>query len=123
MPLTTAALNQMLDALDEAPAAPSAGIAYLSLHTDVVGSGNTNEVSGGSPAYARQPAVWGAASGGTKSLTNQPTFDVPGGTTVRRLGFQSAASGGTYWGDADLTDETFAAQGTYTITSASITLT
>lgn len=123
MGLNATALNQMLDSLDEAPGAPSAGIAFLSLHTDVVGSGNTNEVTGGSPAYARKAATWGAAAGSSKALSNQPVFDVPAATTVRRVGFQSAASAGTYFGDADITDETFGGQGTYTVTSGSISLT
>ena len=122
MGLVAAALNQMLDALDEAPGAPASGIAYLSLHTDAVGGGSANEVTGGSPAYARKAATWGAASAGSKALTNQPVFDVPA-VTVRRVGFFSAVTAGTYFGDADITDEVFAAQGTYTVTSGSISVT
>ena len=123
MALVTAALNQMLDALDETPAAPAAGIAYISLHTDVPGSGSGGEVTGGAPAYARKAATWNAASGASKAISGSLVFDVPGGTTIRRVGFWTALSGGTYFGDADITDETYGGQGTYTLTAASVSLT
>jgi len=123
MALVTVALNQMLDALDETPAAPAAGIAYISLHTDAVGGGDANEVSGGAPAYARKAATWNAASGASKAISGSLVFDVPAGTTIRRVGFYSAVSGGTYFGDADITDETYGGQGTYTLTAASVSLT
>lgn len=122
MGLVAAGLNQMLDALDETPAAPAAGIGYLSLHTNVVGSGSTGEVTGGSPAYARKAVVWNAAAGGSKAITGTAVFDVPA-TTVARVGLYSAITGGTYFGDAEVTDEVFAAQGTYTVTAATITVT
>lgn len=116
MGLNATALNLMLDAF---------GVAadYVSLHTDVVGSGNTSEVSGGSPAYARKAHTWNAAAAGAMDNSNQPVFDIPAGTTVRRLGFQSDVTAGTYYGDAELTDEVFAGQGTYTLTDCDITLT
>jgi hypothetical protein len=116
MGLNATALNFMLDAL-------AVEIDHLSLHTDTVGSGSGNEVTGGSPAYARQPCAWGAASGGNIDLTGTEVFDIPAGTTVRRVGFWTAVTGGTYYGDAELTDEVYAGQGTYTLTDADITLT
>lgn len=116
MALATAALNFMLDAL-------AAEIDFVSLHTDTVGSGSGNEVTGGSPAYARQGCTWGAASGGNIDLTGSEVFDIPAGTTVRRLGFFNAVTSGTYYGDAELTDEVYGGQGTYTLTDADITLT
>lgn len=123
MGLNTTGLNQMLDALDETPAAPAAGIAYLSLHTDVVGSGSGGEVTGGSPAYARKAVTWNAASGGSKAISGTAVFDVPSGTTIRRVGLFSAVTAGTYFGDADITDETYGGQGTYTVTAATISVT
>lgn len=99
-----------------------AGISHLGLGTNAVGSGSTGEVSGGSPAYARKAASWAAPATGAAALNTQPVFDVPA-TTVARVMFWSALSGGTYLGDAELTDEVFAAQGTYTITSGSISIT
>jgi hypothetical protein len=116
MGLNTAALNLMLDAL-------AAVIDFVSLHTDAVGSGSGNEVTGGSPAYARQSAAWGAAAAGNIDLTGTEVFDIPAGTTVRRLGFWDAVTAGAFYGDAELTDEVFAGQGTYTLTDADISLT
>lgn len=98
-------------------------ISHFSLHTNAVGSGSGGEISGGTPAYARKSVTWGASSGGVVAITNQPVFDIPASTTVARAGLWSAASGGTYYGDGDVADEFYAAQGTYTITAASISIT
>jgi hypothetical protein len=106
----------MLDAL-------GATVDFLSLHTDTVGSGSGNEVTGGSPAYARKSVTWNAASSGNLDNSNTSVFDVPAGTTIRRVGFFDAVTAGTYYGDADITDETYGSQGTYTVTDADITLT
>lgn len=116
MGLNATALNAMLDHL-------ATLITFYSLHTDVVGSGNTNEVSGGSPAYARKAATWNAAAAGNLDNSGTAVFDIPAGTTVRRLGFQSASTAGTYYGDAELVDEVYGGQGTYTLTDADVTLT
>lgn len=116
MGLNTTALNAMLDELGTL-------IGFLSLHTDTVGSGSGNEVTGGSPAYARKSVTWNAASSGNLDNSNTSVFDVPAGTTIRRVGFWSLSSGGTYYGDADITDETYGAQGTYTVSDGDITLT
>ncbi|MGZ4663599.1 MAG: phage tail fiber protein [Frankiaceae bacterium] len=76
----------------------------------------TGEVAGGSPAYARKTLSWGAASNGV--VTASATFDVPAGTTVTYAAVCSSATAGT----ADLRDrvavtsQTFATQGTYTVT-------
>lgn len=99
-----------------------AAITHLSLHTDAVGSGSGGEITGGTPAYARKAASWGSPATGSVALNTQPVFDVPA-STVARVGFFSALTAGTYYGDAELTDEVFAAQGTYTITSGSIGIT
>lgn len=115
MGLNATALNAMLDNL-------ATLIAYASLHTNTVGSGSGGEETGGSPAYARKAITWAAASGGSISKTGTQVFDVPA-STVARLGFFSAVTAGTYYGDAELTDEVFAAQGTYTLSAATITLT
>jgi hypothetical protein len=117
MGLNATALNLMLDAL-------GAAITHASLHTDAVGGGSGNEVSGGSPAYARQGVAWGAASGGDLDLTGTEVFDIPSGTTVRRVGFFGHLTNATpYYGDADITDEAYGGQGTYTLTDADVTLT
>lgn len=115
MGLAAAALNAMLDHL-------ATLITFYGLHTDVVGSGSGGEVTGGSPAYARKAATWNAAAGGLMDNSGTAVFDIPAGTTVKRLGFWGAVSAGTYYGDAELTDEVFAGQGTYTLTDADINL-
>lgn len=77
------------------------------------------EISGGDPAYARQPVTWTAASDGTIRPTADLTFDVPAGATVAGWRAYSALTAGTNYGGADLTQETFAGQGEYTLLSAS----
>lgn len=115
MGLNATALNAMLDQLGTL-------IGFVSLHTDAVGGGDANEVTGGSPAYARKAITWNAAAAGNLDSSNQPQFDVPAGT-IRRVGFYSAVTAGTYYGDADITDETYGGQGTYTLTDVDISLT
>lgn len=89
-------------------------------------TGVANEVSGGSPAYARKAITWAAATAATpsvKALTATfPVFDIPAGTTVAFIGIWTLASGGTYGGCWDVTDEVFAGQGTYTLSAGSISL-
>ena len=86
-------------------------------------TGILNEVTGGSPAYARKAITWGTASGGSIALVATfPTFDIPSGTTVSYIGIWTLASGGTYGGCWDVTDEVFAGQGTYTLTAGTISL-
>lgn len=77
---------------------------YLSLHTGSPGSTGANEATGG--GYARQPAAWGASSGGVISAG-----EVTWGTTGSPLpagayshwGLWSAATGGTYYDGNALT--------------------
>jgi len=104
--------NAMLNAL-------GALITHAALFTD---DAATVEVSGGSPAYARKAVTWGAASGGSMSASNQPLFDIPPGTTVKAVGFMSAVSGGTQYALANVVDEVFAGQGTYTVTAVALDL-
>jgi len=87
--LTTAEKNVAMDA-------QAARIPFMSLHTAFPGSGGANEVAGG--AYARKAASWGSAASSKVDLSGSLVFDVPGGTTVSWLGYQSASSAGTYRG-------------------------
>lgn len=69
-----------------------------SLHTAFSTTG-TNEVTGGSPAYARKALTWAASSGGAKALAaTLPTWDVPAGTTVAWVGFWDAITTGNFSG-------------------------
>jgi len=99
--------------------------AYASLHTADPGTGGTSEVTGGSPAYARQAITWNTP--GTSSMTmaaTLPVFNVPASTTISYLGYWSLVSGGTFYGSRALSSpETFGGQGTYSITSASESVT
>ena len=112
-----------VDAKDLMLTALTTEITHVGAHTGFPATVG-NEISGGEPAYARKAINWGDASEGEISASNEPVFDIPGSnTTVAAIGFWSQlASGGTIYADADVTDETFANQGTYTITSATLDL-
>jgi hypothetical protein len=108
--------NVMLNAL-------GAVAVYASLHTADPGATGVNEVSGGTPAYARKSITWNAASAGNLDSSNAPVFDVPASTTVSFVGFWSAITAGTFYGSDDVTDEVYGAQGTYTLTDADLSIT
>jgi hypothetical protein len=80
--------------LDSAVAGGLNTTPHLSLHTGFPPAGG-NEVTGGSPAYARQPMTWAAASGGSRAMSGTETFDVPAGTTVRAVATYDALTTGT----------------------------
>lgn len=115
--LSTAGKNIMLEGLR--------GVAlYVSLHTADPGTTGTSEATGGSPAYARKAITWASpvTGGDLTQTTPNPVFDVPAGTYTH-FGLWSAASGGTFYGGGALSaSETFAAQGTYTLTDTDVTL-
>lgn len=87
---SVAAKNYMLDQLGTVAV-------YASVHTTDPGSTGANEATGGTPAYARQPVTWSAASGGSKQASGTLSFDLPAGT-YRYVGLWSAVSSGTYYG-------------------------
>lgn len=96
MPFSTTALDQALDALNGG--SPTSIIAFASLHTAYSSTG-TSEVTGGSPAYARQAVTWSAAAAGSKaSASIAAAFNIPAATTVAFVGLWSAASSGTFAG-------------------------
>jgi hypothetical protein len=102
---------------------------FVSLHTGDPGTTGANEVTGGTPAYARKAATWGAAAGGSRALSASVTFDVPSGVTITHFGAWSAATGGNFQGGDNLRDnsnnpvsEAFGGQGTYTMTNATLTI-
>jgi len=114
MPFSSTGKNLMLDvAGGNEPTNPSQ--IYGSLHTADPGDTGTSEVTGGSPAYARKALNFSAATGGTIDSSNAPAFDVPASTTVAYVGIWDAVTGGNFLGSADVTDEAFGAQGTYTL--------
>ena len=111
MAFNDAGRNAMLDYI-------GTQITYLALYTD---TGATTEVTGGT--YARKAVTWNAASGGSMSASNQPVFDVPAGTTVNAVGFMSAISGGTQYAFDQVTAESYGGAGTYTVSSATLSIT
>lgn len=81
------------------------------------------EISGGSPAYARKSIAYNAASGGSMDdSTNGAIFDVPAGKSVDYVSYHSAVTAGTLLAIDRVTRETFAAQGTYTVTDSDLDL-
>lgn len=108
MSFVAATRDGMLNALDTLAT-------HASLHTADPSTTGASEVTGGSPAYARKAITWAAASGASKTLSAAVTFDVPGGTTVTHCGAWSASTAGTFRGGGTTTNETFGAQGTYTL--------
>ena len=115
--LTTAGKNAAADAV-----ADVAG--YAALHTgDPGATGANNEVAGGTPAYARKAITWGEAASGEVAISAGVEFDVPAGT-VSHYSLWSASTGGTCYATGSLSaSETFAAQGTYTLTAAEVAIT
>lgn len=89
---------------------------YISLHTASPGTTGANEVSGGSPPYARVATTWSSSSGGSKA-GSQVTINVPASTTIEYFGVWSSSSGAGYIGGGPLSSSlTYAAQGTYVLT-------
>lgn len=115
MPFSTFGKNKLLDALTTT--------VYASLHSANPGDSGTSELSGGSPSYARKSVTLGAASGGVKAASTQPVFDVPSGATVAWVGWWDALSGGNFLASYDVADEVYGAQGTYTLTAESFSIT
>jgi hypothetical protein len=87
---------------------------HAAIYTTVPGGSAGTEPSGGSPAYARKPISWGAASGGV--ITATVTFDVPTGTTIVGAGVHTALTAGTYLDGAAVTSQGYSSQGTYALT-------
>jgi hypothetical protein len=109
---STSAKNSMLGGITPAQA---------SLHSADPGAlGTSNELAGGSPAYTRKNVTFNAASSASRALNADVTFDVPAGATVAYVGYW--ASGPTFLGSDQVTSESFASQGTYTLTASGTTL-
>lgn len=77
----------------------------------------SGEVTGGSPAYNRKAISWSTASG-TGIVTGAPVFDIPASTTVIFAAVASSVTpaAATLRDKVAVTSQTFASQGTYTVT-------
>ena len=92
MPLVDAGRNAMLSGgLGNA-------ITHISLHSGDPSTTGANELTGGSPAYARKAVTWNAAASGLRTNSGALVFDVPISTTVYHVGFWSAITTGTFYG-------------------------
>jgi hypothetical protein len=81
------------------------------------------ELTGGAPAYARKAIAYNAPDGGTMDdSTNGAVIDVPPGATVDYIGYYSAVAAGTLLAISPVTPETYAGQGTYTVTDSDLDL-
>lgn len=81
------------------------------------------EVSGGSPSYARKAIAFASAALGLiDDTTNGAVFDVPAAAVVNYVGFHTASTAGTIMALNSVTQETFGAQGTYTLSDAKLDL-
>ncbi|MFF3671680.1 phage tail fiber protein [Microtetraspora malaysiensis] len=74
------------------------------------------EITGGS--YARKAVTWTASANGVIRPTADLVFDIPSGGVVAGWRGYSALTGGTNYGGADLTSQSFASAGTYTLLAA-----
>jgi len=113
-----AAKATMLDALT---------VDRLSLHSGDPGSaGTANELTGGSPAYARKACVYNAASSGERVLSADVTFDVPGSVSVMYVGKWNYNGGSMiFHGSDQVTTEAYGDQGQYIVktTTSKLSLT
>lgn len=77
----------------------------------------SNEVTGGSPAYARKQTVWSSGSNGQINGT-KVSIDIPAGVTVTHIILASAATTGAanQVDNADVTDIAFSQQGILDVT-------
>jgi hypothetical protein len=88
MAFSTAARNAMLGGFPGT---------HLSAHTAYSSTG-ANELTGGTPAYARKAVTYAAAASEARTASNTPTFDVPAAATVRWIGMWDALTAGNFQG-------------------------
>jgi len=108
--------NVMLDGL-------ASVLTRIALHSGDPGAADlaTNELTGGSPAYARKAIAWNAAASGIIDDSTAPVFDVPAAATVAFISGWNTAGTSRYFKKA-VTSEVFGAQGTYTLTDLDLDL-
>lgn len=115
MAQTALAKVQLANAYTGQPVTASA--AYMNVTTTVPGSTAPTEPSGGSPANARVASGWGAPNASTGVTSGAPApVNVPPSTPVQGVGYFTAQVGGNYYDGTPVTSQSFASQGTYTVT-------
>lgn len=105
MPFTPVVRDSMLNSVIGVPSVIQ--FTYASLHAAVPDANGSNELAGGSPAYARRPIAFQPAVGGRLVMNPTPTvqFDVPAGATVAFIGGWTAAVGGAFVGYGPLSSD------------------
>jgi hypothetical protein len=106
MAYSTSALNTMLNSLSATHAAVSNG--------DLAGAGTA--------IGARQAITLGSSTSASRALSGIPEFTIPAGQTVTHVSYWTALSGGTLLVSKPVTNEVFAAEGTYRLTQGTLTL-
>ena len=112
---TNTAKNTMLDALE------STYTIYAALFNGQPSVAGV-ELTGGSPAYARQAVTLAAAASGQILVTADETFDVASGSTVNYIALYDAVTAGNLLAEDDVTEETYGAQGQYILDSQTLTI-
>jgi hypothetical protein len=97
MPLTTFGQNAVGDEIYNLGAGTFPTVeAWHSLHSADPGLTGANELTGGSPAYARKQNTYPAFSGGTQDNDTAILFDVPAGDVVGWGIWDAATAGNCY---------------------------
>ena len=93
---------------------------YGALTSTAPGTTSGTELSGGSPAYARKAITPGTATTAVPSVMalTIPAFDVPSGASVQGFETFDASTAGNYLNGGSVTTQTFASQGTYTVSAS-----
>lgn len=111
MALNAVALNAAADAV-------TGIITATSLHSADPSTTGASEISGGT--YARKTPAFNTATAGSANLSASLVFDVPAAATAAYYGHWAGA---TFVGGGVLSaSETYGADGTYTLTSAAVTV-
>lgn len=105
MPVATVAMREIL------AVAYGNAATHASLHSADPGTTGANEITGGSPAYARKALTWDAGTSDGQ-VTATAVFDVPANQAVTYVGLWDAATGGTFLDSVAITYATQATQGT-----------
>lgn len=89
---------------------------WIGAHTGDPGTSATpaNELTGGSPAYARKQTTWSNSTGGVINGT-AVTIDSPA-ATITHVSLCSSSSGNNMIDKADITDVVMSAQGQLVVT-------
>lgn len=116
MPLTTVGLNTSVAAVTD-------GYTFVALFDgDPEGAGT--EITGGSPVYARIQKTGWTESNGVSTMPGTAKFNIPAGASVSHFALFDALEGGNRGGSGTCTSAgPYGSQGTYELTSATVTAT